>query len=518
MKLFKRVALGLLSIVVAASWIVVSGAQAKTNTATYAMYGDVKDWDPSIAFSLEVKMLVNVYEPLLWYNPPGSDSQFTPALATSWSVSDDGLAWTFKLREGVTFHDGEPFNAAAAKASIERTQTMKQGAYYIWAAANQIEAPDEHTLVIRTKEPTPIDLIASSQYGAYIFSPKAAEKGTDWFNQGNAAGTGPYTVRQWAKGQQVVLEKNPSYWGGWTDKNFDRVILRVVTENATQVQMLKSGEADFISIVPADAVASLDKEEGISAYAIPSWKNSQYLINTQKPPTDNKKFRQALTHLWDYETVVRDIYAGHAEVARGIVPASMWGHNDKLSPQTFDIDAARKLLAESGVPKKDWKVTMAYIGASEEYKNSALLFQEMARQAGVEVELLPGEWGTIWSNAKKLETAPNLQSMTWWPTYPTPNDWLIGLFRTEEKALFNLSHYANPAYDKLVDEGTALEGSDRAAAIAKYGEAQQILIDDAVAIFYADIKSRIARRTNLEGLQANPAYDAVFFHRVSRTQ
>jgi peptide/nickel transport system substrate-binding protein len=91
--------------------------QAARNTATYAMYGDVKDWDPSIAFSLEVMMLVNVYEPLLWYNPPGSKEQFKPALATRWSVSGDGLTWTFKLRQGVKFHDGTAFNASAAKSS-----------------------------------------------------------------------------------------------------------------------------------------------------------------------------------------------------------------------------------------------------------------------------------------------------------------------------------------------------------------------------------------------------------------
>ena len=133
---------------------------------TYAMYGDVKDWDPSIAFSLEVMMLANVYEPLLWYNQPGSDQQFTPALAESWSVSGDGLTWTFKLREGVKFHDGTPFNAAAAKASIERTKTMKKGPYYIWDPVTSIEAPNDTTLVIETGNPSPIDLIASSQYGA----------------------------------------------------------------------------------------------------------------------------------------------------------------------------------------------------------------------------------------------------------------------------------------------------------------------------------------------------------------
>jgi len=516
MKSFMKVVLAVTMVMAASLTSPLSQAEAKTNTATYAMYGDIKDWDPSIAFSLEVMMLANVYEPLLWYNPPESEEQFSPALATSWSVSDDGLTWTFKLREGVKFHDGEPFNAAAAKASIERTKSMKKGAWYIWASVDSIEAPDDTTLVIKTKKPQPIDLIASSQYGAYMFSPKAAEKGTDWFNEGNAAGTGPYKVRQWVKDQQVVLEKNPEFHGGWKEGNFDRIILKVVTENATQVQMLKSGEADFISLVPADIVDSLNKEEGISAYTVPSWKNSQFLINTQKAPTNNKKFRQALTHIWDYDTVVNDILAGHAEVARGAVPATMWGHNANIEPPAFDLELAKKLIEDSGVPEDQRKITIAYIGTSEAYKNSALLFQENARQVGVEVELLPGEWGVIWDRAKNLETAPNLQSMTWWPTYPTPNDWLIGLFRTEDKALFNLSHYSNPEYDKVLDAGVELEGSDRDAAIKKYHEAQQILMDDAVAIFYADIMTRIARQSNLEGLEANPAYAAVFFHKVTR--
>lgn len=513
----RHMLLGLLALTVAFIGLQPADAEADGKTVTYAMYGDIKDWDPSIAFSLEVMMLANVYEPLLWYNPPGGDEQFTPALATEWEVSDDGLTWTFTLREGVTFHDGAPFDAAAAKASLDRTREMKQGAYYIWGAVDSIEATGDRTLIIRTKEPAPIDLIASSQYGAYIFSPEAAAKGTEWFNQGNAAGTGPYMVRQWEKGQHVILDRNPDYWGGWTDKNFERVVLKSVTENATQVQMLKGGDADFISLVPADAVESLNALPSINAYGIPSWKNSQFLINVRKAPTDNKLFRQALTHLWDYDTVVNEIYAGHASPAQGIIPKTMWGHDDSIDTPSFDLDMARALIEESGVPEADRKVTMAYIGTSEEYKNSALLFQEMARQVGVEVELLPGEWGTTWSNAKNLETAPNLQSMTWWPTYPTPNDWLIGLFRTEEKAFFNLSHYSNAEFDRLVDEGVALEGSNRAKAIENYQAAQRLLMDDAAAIFYADIRSRVAYQANIEGLVVNPAYNAVFFYTLSRS-
>ncbi|MFT6557669.1 ABC transporter substrate-binding protein [Sneathiella sp.] len=517
MKLIKKIAVAVATVAIGVSALTAAvPVQAKTNSVTYAMYGDIKDWDPSEAFSLEVMMLVNVYEPLLWYNPPGSEQQFTPALAESWKVSEDGLTWTFNLRQGVKFHDGEPLTAEAAKSSIERTRKLKKGAYYIWGAVSSIEAPETHTLVIKTKEPAPIDLIASSQYGAYIYSPKAAEKGAEWFNQGNAAGTGPYTVRQWKAGQQIVLDKNPDYWGGFDESNFERIYLKVVTENATQVQMLKAGEADFISLVPADQVDSLNNEPGITAKGVPSWKNSQFLINTQKAPTDNKKFRQALTMLWDYDKVVKEIYAGYAEPGKGVVPATMWGHNSNIKTPVFDVEKAKKLVDESGVPADQRKVTMAYIGTSEEYKNSALLFQANAAKAGIEVELKPGKWGAIWKNAKDLRTAPNLQSMTWWPTYPTPNDWMIGLFRTEEKALFNLSHYANSAYDKLVDEGAALEGSDRDAAVAKYAKAQKLLMEDATAIFYADIKGRVAYRSNIVGLQSNPAYAGIFFHRLKR--
>ena len=504
MRVFKILLMGLI--------LSLSFTVTQARTLTYAMYGDIKDWDPAIAFSLEVMMLANVYEPLLWYNPDSEEGQFTPALATDWSVSEDGLSWTFQLREGVTFHDGTPLNAEAAKASLDRTREMKQGAWYIWESVEKIEATGSHELVITTKSPQPIDLIASSQYGSYIYSPTAAEKGTEWFNQGNAAGTGPYEVRQWSQNQQVVLEANENYWRSWEDNQYDRVILRVVTENATQVQMLMSGEADFISLVPADIVKRVNEEEGLSAYAVPSWKNSQFLINTQKYPTDNKKFRQALKHLWDYDSVVNQVYDGYASVGEGPIPKTMWGHNDDLNTAQFDPQRAAKLLEASGVPRSDWKVSMAYIGTDEAYKNSALLFQAHAAQIGLEVELLPGEWGVIWNRAKKLETAPNMQSMTWWPTYATPSDWLIGLFRTEETTLFNLSHYSNPEYDRLVNEGAALEGLDRDAAIENYKEAQSILTEDAVAIFYADIQSRVARATDIGGVTENPAYNAVFFY------
>jgi peptide/nickel transport system substrate-binding protein len=485
-------------------------------TYVVAMYADFADWDPATAFSLEIWYLYNVYEPLLWYNPPGSEEQFTPALATSWESADEGTTWTFHLREGVTFHDGTPFNADAVKYSIERTREIGGGAAWIWGAVDNIEVVDDYTVVFHLSHAAPLDLIASSQYQAYIFSPTSAEKGVEWFMEGNDAGTGPYMVESWEPDQQTVLVKYPDYWGGWEGHHFSKVILKLVLEQSTQVQMLESGEADRATLVPIDSFASMRANPDISVDIMPSWRNSQFLINTQKPPTDDLLVRRALCYAWNYETVVNDIYGGMATVAEGIIPKTMWGHNDNLTLYEFDLDEAKALLEEAGYAPGDLKLDIAYLGTSAEYESAVLLLQQNLATIGVELELKPGPWTEIWENAKNLETAPNLQSMTWWPTYPTPNDWIYGLFRTEDPTSFNLSHYSNPEMDEMLDRAMLMEAIGRNVAIELYGEIQQMLLDDAAAIFYADLSSRITRRADIVGAVTNPAYDAEYFYDLSR--
>jgi peptide/nickel transport system substrate-binding protein len=482
----------------------------------YAMYTDIKDWDPSIASSTEVILLSNVYEPLVWYNPNGGKQMFTPGLATSWSVSKDGKTWTFNLRKNVKFHDGGLFDAAVAKASLERTIKLAKGSSFIWGAVESISAPNASTLAIKTKIPAPVDLIASSQYAAYMISPAGMEKGTDWFNQGHGAGTGPYRVRQWNRGQEVVLDRFDDYWGGWKDRQVSRVTLKIVQEAATQVQMIRSGEADFITLPAADLVKTLEKNPAISVDRGPSWRNTQLLLNTRKAPTDNLRFRQALTYAWDYTTVVNSIYEGGAKRSIGVIPATMWGHSPQLKTPSFDLAKAKQLLEGSGVAAQDRRISIAYIGTSEEYKNSLLLFKSNLEKIGVQVDLKPGPWGKIWDDAKGQQNATNLITMTWWPSYATPSDWLIGLFRTEKSIDFNLANYSNPAYDKLVNEGVALEAIDKQAASAKYAGAQQLLLDDAVAIFVADLTGRAIYRKGIKGVALNPAYDAVLFYSLTR--
>ena len=137
----KSILILVLALALALPGAVLTNAAADNDTFVFASYGDVKDWDPAIAFSLEVFMLRQVYEGLTVYNTPGEEPLILPGLATSWSTSDDGLTWTFNLRKGVKFHDGEPFNAEAAKASIDaaRDSEGRAGAWWIWPGIESIE-------------------------------------------------------------------------------------------------------------------------------------------------------------------------------------------------------------------------------------------------------------------------------------------------------------------------------------------------------------------------------------------
>ncbi len=482
------------------------------NTLSWPSRYSFKDWDPAATYSEETYVLGNIYETLTFY----VDGEVKPRLATSWEKSDKGTTWTMQLREGVKFHDGSDFNAEAVKKSVLYTKEEGRGAAFLWAGLESIETPASHTVVFKFKSPIALDLVTSGQYGSYIISPAAIDQGHDWMQKGQGYGTGPYKFVEVEPGIQVVLEKFDDYWGGWEDGQFDRAIVKTVAEGSTRIQLIKSGEAD-VTAVPTDQVKAVDETEGVSVTQGTSWRNSMFLLNLKKYPTDNAKFREALTHLWDYESVLNDILHGIGTAPVGPLPKSMWGHGSYDLPK-FDPEKAMQLLEESGVPRSDWKVSAMYIGSVGHYANSMELFQATAAELGVQIELIPGEWGTIWDKAKNLETSANIQSMTWWPAYPTPSDWLYSQYRTEEKALFNLSYYANPDFDATLDEAISLEGVDLDASSDKYIAAQDILMKDFPAIFYADVDRYYAHSDKLKGMekQFNPAYETLFIYELRK--
>ena len=482
------------------------------NTVIWPARASYHDWDPAATYSEETYVLGNIYETLTFYN----DGKLEPRLATSWEKTDGGKSWTFQLRKGVKFHDGAEMNAETVKNSIMWTKSEGRGASFLWAGLDNVEIPSSHTITFNLKYPVALDLVASGQYGSYIISPGSTAKGHDWMQEGQGAGTGPYKWVSIEKGVQIVLDKFDDYWGGWEAGQIDRLIVKTVAEGSTRVQMVKSGEGDF-AVIPPDQIEAVGSVSGVNVSQGESWRNSMFLFNFKKAPTDNLKFRQALTHLFDYDSVIKDIMYGVGSQPVGPLPKTMWGHGAYDMPK-YDPDKARQLLKESGVPMKDWKVTVQYIPSVATYANSIELFQATAAEAGVEVELLPNEWGVMWGKAKNLETATNITSMTWWPAYATPSDWLYSQWRSEKKALFNLSFYSNAALDEAIDAATAAEGVSLDDAAMKYIAAQDIMMKDAPAIFFADVKRYYAHSDKLKGMdkQFNPAYETLFVYELRK--
>ncbi|TIQ35943.1 MAG: ABC transporter substrate-binding protein [Mesorhizobium sp.] len=485
--------------------------QTKKNTLTWIWDIAYQNMNPATANAGEIYVLGNIYETLFAYK----DGKIMPKLATAWERADGGKTWTVKLREGVKFHDGSPLNSAAVKKSFEYTRDLRKGSSYLIAGLEHVDTPDEHTVLFRFNDVIAFDLVAGGR--GFVIGPAGIDKGGEWLSKGNAIGTGPYKLTEFQQGKLIVLDKFEDYWGGWEAGQIDRVLHPYVGEVSTRVQMIRSGEANICPRIPASQIESLSAAPKVSVANIPSWRDQFYMINTQKYPTDNLKFRQALLYLWDHESVLKNIFHGIAKKPVGPVVSTLWGHGT-YDVGTYDPQKGLSLLEESGVPKKDWKIKALFYGGNQEQIDAIELFQANAAAVGLDVELELNQVATTYnSNARSPETTGHLNAMVNWPSYPSPGN-ILEMWKSEEKPVWNFSYYHDEEYDRLVGEGFKLEGADRDAAAKTYIAAQDRLMKNAVAIFYADVNRVVAYSSEIKGMEQanNPAYEWISLYSLRR--
>ena len=492
-----------------------TGAEAAASggaIATYSHPVSFPDLDPSSGFSNENVVIANVYETLTAYNPPGSAETLSPRLATAWESSDDATQWTFQLREGVTFHDGTPFNAEAVKFSLERTKEIGLGAAFILDPIEEIEVVDDTTVRFGLSYPAPLDLILSSGYGAWIMSPAVAERDNAWFNAGNDGGTGPYTISTYEPSQRLVIDAYDDHWGGWEEGQFEQVVFEIVEDSTVREQMIRAGDADFTYSLPYENYAALADVDGLVVDTTPSFQNLLGLLNNVKPPLDDARVRRALAHSFPYELVADNLYAGQGTVASGPVPAGMWGHDPDLPRTEFDLDKARALLEEAGIGEGELSLLFTYVSSNLDEQQVGELWRAELAKIGVDLELSGLAWEAQWDlgMGDPME-AQDVFAFYWWPTYVTPYDFLFSMFHSEDEPFFNLGYYNNADFDTLIDSGNEISGVDREQATQDFIEAQKMLIDEAAAIFILDLPDVHVVRDDISGYVNNPAYPHVVF-------
>ncbi|HEY7033937.1 MAG TPA: ABC transporter substrate-binding protein, partial [Thermomicrobiales bacterium] len=423
----------------------------------------------------------NVYEPLVEIDP--AKLELIPALASEWTISDDGKTYTFTLRDGVKFHGGNDFGADDVKATLDRVKTINQGPAFLIANIAAVTVVDPKTVTIATADPDPFLPAHLVKVGIVSAKTIAANaQGDDnaraWFAE-NADGTGPYKLDSYEKGTQINLVKNADWWRGWQPGSIDEIAFRWAGETSTRVQMLERGEADLIGWVPPAEAQRVGKSEG---FTLVPWKtfdtDPAIYINTQKPPTDNAKFRQALTAAFNFQALV-DYNQGFATIPTGPVPADFPGGAQDLQPFAQDMTKAQQLLQESGVDAASVELDFVVPSSFASFAFGATVFQDSAQQLGIKVNIREMPWAQMLELYKSPEDSPNLTDFAQSPFGLDPIQFVAQFYVTG--AVYNMANYSNPDVDAMVAKAkTTVDETERNAILS---QVQHKVVDEAVNIW-----------------------------------
>lgn len=440
-------------------------------------------------------------------------TELEPGLAERWEVSDDGLVYRFYLREGVTFHDGTPFNADAVKFSIDRQidadhpyHDTGEFAYaeFTFGKVREVRVIDDYTVEIELVEPYAPFLAHMAMHSASIVSPAAVEKYGRDFSK-NPVGTGPFRFVDWQPGVEVVLAKNEDYWDG--APKVDQVIYRPVIEDQARLTEFEAGGLDFIVNIPPDELARL-KESGEYTVLEQAGMHVWYLIfNADKEPFNKKEVRQAVNYAINKRAIVEDLLQNTGVVATGPLPPVVWGYTDDVPSYEYNPDKARELLAQAGYPDGftvDFWVPESGSGMQQPRAMAAAIQADL-RQVGIEMNIQTFEWGTYLDKVLgPREELPEVFEMSWIGDNGDPDNFLYILLSGEQwpPAGFNMGYYRNEQVDELLRE--AQRTNDQAERQRLYEEALRILVDDAPWAWIDHETQIVAMKKSIQGFKLHP--------------
>ena len=482
-----------------------AGSSSNGSTLVVLSGADAITLDPMLSFDGQSPLLWRAaYESLLTYDGPKLG--YKPLLASSWSVSKDGLTYIFHIRDGVTFSDGTPLDANAVKLSIQRLQKLNQGVSYAFANLKSVETPDKMTVRLMLSKPfEPLPSAFAGIYSAMLISPKviqSKELGQGYLRS-HMAGTGPYLLQSYVQSQKAVFVRNPHYWRGWSGSHFDKIVIVYVHDPSTERLLLDRGEGDFALFLPDDVRNAMQNDPGVTVTDVPSLNLYYIYLPVFKGPTKSRLVRQAIAYAFNYQQEIKDNLQGHARQARGPIPSTFLGYDPSLSMYSYNPAKARALLKAAGYPHGGFTLKLIYEHGYYWKRPVAELLQSNLADLGIKLEiqeLSPSTWTSTLSNKA---TAGELSPVVWWPTLRSPWDYLYTQFATaaQGSAGYNWAYYSNSELDRLLEQGA--EEPDPARAQAIWNRAQEILVRDVPALYLYEGNYRLPMRSDIGGFVFN---------------
>lgn len=477
-------------------------AAAGPKTLTIATGTDIENMNIHVVTSSpSFSVLEHVYETLFYMNEEG---ELEPLLAESIEPGEDGSTFILKLREGVSFSDGTPFNAEAVKANLEWVLNPDNAATFAFLISeiDTITAVDDYTVEIALKSdfaPLPAHL----SHGALaMVAPSALEQGAD-FLAANTIGTGPYVVESWARDEAVTLVRNADYWGD--APNIDTVVFKVVKEDGARLVEVEAGAADIAVRVPPAEAARLAANPNLEVVTTPGLRTIYIFFNITKEPFDDVRVRQAVNYAVDVESIVAQLFDNAARVSDAPMAPPIFGYSAQ-TPYARDVDRARELLAEAGVAEG---TTVTLYHPTGRYIQDALVADAIRSQlleVGLNVELRTLEWPQYVPFVRAEAPDNQVQfAMLGWSTPTMDADYaLYALFHSSQVPPgFNGAFYENPEVDALLDQARTVADQDLRRDL--YAQAIATIWEDAPWLFLYSEVQVTAIRNNVEGFVVHPS-------------
>jgi len=467
--------------------------------------------DPANAQNSTVdQLLLGVYDTLVQFT--AGETSVSPRIATDWSVSNDGMAYTFNLRKDVTFHDGSALTADDVCFTYDRLNAAGANALNDAVNHESCQIVDDYTVTLHLS--APFGPFVSALSRVYIVNKDLVEphmgdnNARTWLSV-NEAGSGPYTVTTYKPTEEVVLTAYEPYWGGWDGNHVAEVVFRYIFEPSTQMALLKSGEVHIAPDITVDDKVALQGKSGyivdVGAAATPLY----YMMNTRKEgPLSNKTFRKALVMAFDTKLHLDTVLQGFGVVPDGPLPSNWPGHVSGTMA-SFDLDGAKKIIDENGWAGTE--VTLSFLPADESQVRSAEQWQSNLRKIGVTLNTVGTTWPAMAATTRNLDETCDICANYSFPPFPDPHAILNGIFHSSKTGLnggSNWHQYENPEVDKRLDK--AASSSDQAERAELYGQIQKIMGPEHVHLVVTNGGSVVALSDKVEGYVYNVAHHQTF--------
>ncbi len=439
------------------------------------------------------------------------DYELVPCAADSWEVSEDACTYTFKLHEGITFDDGTKLDADAVVANYNEAIKKENGWRRRRIFIKTIDDDTEEVRVDSCKKvddltvefhlPKPYAPFMNALTNFYIINPTVVTDSSYDYSK-KSAGSGPYVLDSYAKGDHVTIVKNDNYWGGQNgEPSIDTVTFKVVPEAGSRIAMLQTGEATAIYPMPTDQVATVRAAGDINMVSMESTTMRYVTLNTNVEGLNDVKVRQAMNYAFDQDEYCKVMYAGAATPATSVLPAKVPGYKAQ-EPFEYDLDKAKSLLKEAGY-EDGFTVKIIGDNSTQETKGMTFVMQQLEK-IGITVDVTPNEAATNADIAAQPEDSTEIQM---WYVNWAQNDadgFLRSLLSTgmTPPTGYNTAFWKNDEFDAELEAGN--QGATEEEQNEHYGKAQDIVWPECPWLYLASDNILMSYKSCIDGIQYLP--------------